>query len=459
MTISSFKSRISALIVQSVYRGLPVLFLTLATLVASPSDALATLHGESLLPKIQQTSHPQKTLESAVANVRSADDLVLLYKNLAKIKDPQAPLEEALAAVDFLAPLRDPKNPWSNGDIAKIKATLEVQVDSEGPVDWQGLKLGLTLIEDPSQAKTILWDLLKTYKGLSNKFSWYESPLHRSFIVSIENLPKSLRDSLMADLMTLRGERLKEFKKGVYKDHAEEANAKLGVRDIQFLQTLLVRADFTAMLKTLNTLYKTSGVNDEFLATLEKYLLKLRLDQSSYSIKKVLETAQGIQSTLRTWFAKNDTAEMFGSFPNMNAKLESTDIDVVFSDKLDEAVRTYIKPGGMSSNDSFTVEEVQKMSADGKKLAADLAEMEQEIAKALGVSKPQGTLLGPLVLPMVQTDKGLVPRMSRLEVMRFLTVISSVTVVVSQKQITLRIYDSVSPAPNAPPVIYDFALP
>lgn len=466
------------------YRRLPILLFALGLMAPAFSEASLKCEGvfsegglqaESLVPRLNEIIKTQKPrrfsekayenirrnlkdeIELAVQNVRDADDLLLLFKNLTKMKNTEEYVRDAVSSVDFLAPLRDPHRPWPSKDLQKIESYLENMNEADPLLDKRSLQLGLLLFKEPARSKEVLVEILESQSSLAAQFLYSGSPFHRSFIKTIAGLPKPVREDILVDLRSLRELRLKKFRKGKYQSHDSELDAKLAVRDVQFLQVLLLRSSFVEMIKDLNSIYSKSGADKKFYLALEKYLLPLRLEEKSYSFSNVIDAAKSMQMVLKSEFSKDDFVEIFGSLPNLNANLKSSDIDVIFSQNLDWRVLTEIK-GGIYGDGGITPAEIRNKTGPSKELAMALAKLEKQAGIALGISRAPGKLLGISTFPRTMTQQGVKFEESPENFMRFLTVVSNVSVVVTPDQVIIRIYDSLSPALGLPPTVYDFPL-
>lgn len=245
--------------------------------------------------------------------------------------------------------------------------------------------------------------------------------------------------------------------RGQYKNHHEMEVAKLKVRDIQYLQVLLQRQDFLTMIQKLNVSQEKSTLNKISLSKIENYLTQLRLTESPYGLKIVIEVARAMQKEFKKNFDKEDSVEIFGSFPNLNANFKRSDIDLFFSEKLDNRIRREIK-GGFMGDGGISALEANQRTGSAKDLTNWLAQMEAKAAAALGLSRNQGDLFGITTLPMTNTRNGPMPESSREDFMHSLTRMSCVTIIISSNGLTLRIYDSISPKNVSTKPYYDFII-
>lgn len=281
-------------------------------------------------------------------------------------------------------------------------------------------------------------------------FLWVNETLTKERIQDLSSLPKAvrkaalseIRDALAAHDAKTDGEAL---------DHLGQMRAKDRIRGLQFLQQILVHAELKSALAALDRSRSTETLN---FAPLEAVLTGLRRRPGAYRIADVARVAKAIQQSLRSELEPGDFVQLFGSFPNLAARIGSSDIDLLFSERLD---RIAFSIQGGSLNDGSFVKPASK-SSEATSLARTLRETEDIAREALLSRQKPGELISVTTLPRTYRHGMAVVEADLPELMSIMTLVSPVTVIISRDRVVLRIYDGLSSSTPTNPNIHEFPL-
>ncbi len=337
---------------------------------------------------------------------------------------------QAINSVDWLAPVRINKSLLDDG---VIKNYIESGHVSQGIVD------AFQVVLKPEHALTVVSDIIRDQTEILSDFLNQGSNFNRTLMVSLESVPASVRTDAINRVV-----------EGIKLADKETA------RELQRLQLILARTHLLSTIEKLNALQAKNAAPNELYRALSEWSQQRTSQPAEYGMERAVEAAKIMQLELRHVLKSGEYVEMFGSYPNQRAKLGLSDIDMVFSLKLDDIYRADIRGSDFSVDGFATTKSFP--SAEAQALAHALLSAESQMKVYLGSNQSAGELLSVATIPTTLVRGQAMRDMSREEFLTFLTMLSPVTIVVSKDAITIRIYDSWGVPAGSDAIVHEFTV-
>jgi hypothetical protein len=414
--------------------------------VISHDEIYAGVYGENLDRALERYV---RLLENYLASGNSTESIIETLQTLRSMDLVNEHYESALRHIDLLTGVRGIFSQLSRADRQRIRELLE-RAAAENST-WAPTLHAFLMLEAPKHALKLIDRWLWEKTDLISDLQWTGENINGSLILSLQKLPedireqalKELRESLMAvDFWIL----------STTMDHAEQIKTKEPSRSWQLLQQILVRDQ---MLSVISQLEKSRKLGQTDFSSLENLLLKIRRHGSPYRFDKVLEVARALQKTLSgTLDSSGDYIQIYGSFSNLSAKIGTSDIDVLFSSRLD---KIYFSIKGGSFDDGTFVNS-RSQTIEAQNLSKALLGAENTLRAVLGTSQGPGDILSVYTLPRTYSHGAAFIESELPEVLKVMTLGSPVSIVITKNKIILRLYDSLSnPAPTPAP-FYSYSM-
>ncbi len=399
-------------------------------------------------------------LQGRLNQTRSLRDLSTLFEWIDTLNPHDEILMEAVRNLDFLSPFREhveALRPSEARDFSQFLREKSTRTEST-LIPWKPVFDAYSILLVPQKAIEVLQKLLLEKESLFDDWSYQGNRLDRSLMTSLEQLPTPVQNSALQMLRKAQIQFDKWYATQVSATESEEIQEKVPRRNMQALRRILLQENFKKNLRELQDLAPERVVTNQFLTHLEQTLLPFQIKKSSYTMKHVLAVAIRIHEVFQRNLSHDDYVEIFGSFPNLSANLKTSDIDLIFSDRLDSLYRKEINGGSLGSASFAAFSERSGWSA-GKELAQLLVQAESEAQKSLGLRRGAGDLLSP-TWQIVTNHKGAaIVEERREDLMRYFASIGPATILITQQDIIIRIYDSFQTAPGAKSEVLDFYVP
>jgi hypothetical protein len=447
-------------------KNLP-LKIEIQNVLSETQKALKKIKGtsyQSFLARVDQKDQLRQRytliLQDRLNRIRSLPELAQLFEMIETLDPHDEVLRQAIRHLDYLSPFRaQPKNlPYSEAqNFSRFLHEKSIGADST-LIAWWPLSRAYDILLAPQKARETLQELFQVQESLFNDWSYEGKWLDRSLMTSLGLLPPAVQNSALKMVQQMQKQFGQWYSKQEFASEAEAIQKKMPRRNMQTLQRILLQAKFQANLSELQNSAPRQMVTTAFLSRLEQTLQPFQTKKTSYTMRVVLAVALQIHKVFGKNFEDEDFVEIFGSFPNLAADLKTSDIDLIFSDQLDDVFRKEIK-GGFLGPGSFASTDLLLKSTSGGRLAQLLLQAESEAQSILGLKRSSGELLSP-TCQSVTIHKGAAFVEERREnLMRYFASVSPVTILISQQKIILRIYDSFKTAPGAKSEVFDFYVP
>lgn len=304
----------------------------------------------------------------------------------------------------------------------------------------------ISLLKTPEGLISVIDRLVRQPESLSGDLRHSQGVIDRELIEALSSLPAERKALAQAKLMEERRQLQNGFDTAASSEGVS-ADAKIPKRNLQLLQLALARNDFLAMFQKLR---KTKAKSAEaIIPSVEEFLAKLTGEKPAYSLQNVISVARTLQTKLGKVLKSGDEVEIFGSFPNLQARNGKSDIDLFFSDRLDNVYRSI--QGGIYGDESYV--------NSRQSLALALVEAESALQKELKLESAPGSLFGVSVRQMSKSKTmGEVEEESRRQMMGYFSYVSPVSIVISPKAIKMRIYDAFAANENGVAPFLEFPV-
>jgi hypothetical protein len=282
------------------------------------------------LPRIEVIGWYKRRLQDFVNGAKSLNDLERIFLTIEKTGYVDEQYQDAWRQIDFLSPLRS-KTPqdFSAESLAKLNETLDGFL-LESALPWTPTLEAFSIWESPDYARLVIEGWVENKPFLIDDYLNTGEQINMTLVRSLESVPqatkqellKLIHDSLTVIDIWIQVEKI---------EHNLQKVIKAPSREWQFVQQLLLRSE---ILKALDPLpYK---VNPRDLRPLESIFQKLHRHKQPYSFDLVFSVAKALQLHLRPLLGKTEFVDIFGSFPNLAAKIGVSDIDILFSPRVDQ---------------------------------------------------------------------------------------------------------------------------
>ncbi len=282
------------------------------------------------LPRIQVIGWYKQRLQDFVSTARSLEDLDHIFLTIEKTGYVDEQYQDAWRQIDFLSALRSKTSQdFSTEAIAKLNDTLEGFLQ-QSPLPWTPTLEAFNVWESPAYARLVIEGWIENKPLLRDDYFYTGEHINMTLVRSLGQLPESTK----RELLRLLSESLTVIDTWIQvenESHALQNVMKEPTREWQFAQQILLRNEMSTALDQLPPV-----VNAGNLHTLERILQRLHRHKQPYSFAVVHEVAKALQTHLRPLLENTDFVDIFGSFPNLAAKIGTSDIDILFSQRVDQ---------------------------------------------------------------------------------------------------------------------------
>ncbi len=237
---------------------------------------------------------------------------------------------DAWRQVDFLAAIRSKKpEDFTKDDIETLNQTLEDLFETSH-LPWTPILEGFNVWENPNYAKLVLNGWIEAKLFLMDDYLNHGAQLNMTLVTSLANVPAPTQNELLSTIgqsllvvdSQYRSQNL---------DPGEQNLIKAPSREWQFVQQILIRNQVFAALSKLPPTVEARDLREVQFA-----IQRLNRHETSYTFETVFAVAKAIQTHFTPLLSGDDFVDVFGSFPNLTANLKTSDVDMIFSPRIDQ---------------------------------------------------------------------------------------------------------------------------
>lgn len=281
-------------------------------------------------PRIEVIGWYKQRLQDFVNTARSLEKLERIFLTIEKTGFVDEQYQDAWRQIDFLSALRSKTSQdFSAEAIAKLNDTLEGFLQ-QSPLPWTPTLEAFNVWESPTYAKLVIENWIEHKPLLMDDYLYTGEHINMTLARSLGALPEPTKQ----EILTLLSESLTVIDTWIQIEnvgHALQNVMKEPSREWQFVQQVLLRSELLDALDRL-----PPEVNSQDLRSVERIFQRLHRHNQPYSFEVALEVAKAMQVHLQPLLGKNEFVDIFGSFPNLAAKLGVSDIDILFSPQVDQ---------------------------------------------------------------------------------------------------------------------------
>lgn len=282
------------------------------------------------LPRIEVIGWYKRRLQEFVDSAKSLEDLNRIFLTIEKTGFVDEQYQDAWRQIDFLSSLRSKtSHDFSPEDIARFNDTLESFLQ-QSALPWTPTLEAFNVWESHSYARLVVEGWIENKTLLRDDYFFTGEHINMTLVRSLAQLPESTKK----ELLTLLNESLTVIDTWIQVEsatHALQILMKEPSREWQFVQQALLRNE---ILSALDQLPPT--VHAKHLADIERIFKKLHRHKQPYGFDLVFNVAKALQTHLQPLLGTTDFVDIFGSFPNLAAKAGVSDIDILFSQRVDQ---------------------------------------------------------------------------------------------------------------------------
>jgi hypothetical protein len=282
------------------------------------------------LPRIEVIGWYKRRLQDFVNGAKSEEELNRVFLTIEKTGYVDEQYQDAWRQIDFLSPLRSKASQDASPEsLAKLNDTLEGFLQ-ESVLPWTPTLEAFNVWESPDYARLVIEGWIENKPFLRDDYLNTGEQINRTLVRSLGGVPETTKQ----ELLKLISESLTVIDTWIQMekiDHGLQNVIKEPAREWQFVQQLLLRSEIFGALDQLPT-----EVSPRDLRPVESIFQRLHRHKQPYSFDLVFSVAKALQIHLRPLLGKTEFVDIFGSFPNLAAKVGVSDIDILFSPRVDQ---------------------------------------------------------------------------------------------------------------------------
>jgi len=409
--------------------------------ISSVENSFIVLRDEA---REQVRQHYLEAIDRFIKTATTPADLADRMLAIDELGKVDSIYQDALHAADLLAPIRKNRASFTHSDLDILQHRLE-QFSLADTEHWAPTLEAFTILENPDYASVVIEEWILSRAPLQLDILSDGEYINFTLVASLAGLPPAERDAA-ALLLKDSTKAVEAWIKLNNMPHDQAVTEKEITRSWQMLLGILYRHDLANALALLKS---SSAQGRADFSLLEKYLSLLHRHDSLYPLSKVYEVARAIQTGMQKVLANGDTVEIFGSFPNLSAKIGVSDVDVMFSPRLDlyyYTVRNRLVTEGLKESEpQETLDLLNALGSAGTSLQSLLSPA-QPITEIISVHN--------FAKKNITTIKAI--EVARPGLVKFMMLPSPVTIFITRDKIYLRIYDGLRAPGESPVTIYQY---
>ena len=272
----------------------------------------------------------QKRLQDFINTAKTPDELNDVFWTLEKTGIVDEQYQDAWRQIDFLKPLRQKQaQDFSSGSLERLNESLEIYM-TDSRLAWTPVLEAFNVWENPAYARLIVEGWIENKPLLLDDYLYFGDHINMTLVTSLANVPKTVQKELLKTLE----DSLRVVDAWIIANnasHAQQIAMKDPSRAWQFVQQILLRNEMKLAIDSL-----PSQISAEDLRGVEQVFLRLHRHKAPYTFKTVIAVAKALKTNLAPLLGSTEFVDIFGSFPNLAAKLTVSDIDIMFSPKVDQ---------------------------------------------------------------------------------------------------------------------------
>ncbi len=282
------------------------------------------------LPRIEVIGWYQRRLQDFVNTAKTLEELEQIFLTIEKTGYVDKKYQDAWRKIDFLSALRS-KVPgdFTPQAIEKFNDTLEAFL-LESALPWTPTVEAFNVWEIPAYAKLVVESWIENKPLLMDDYLNSGEHMNMTLVRSLGQVPESTKQ----ELLTLLSQSLTVIDAWIQLEnpsHALQNVMKAPSREWQFVQQILLRSE------TLDALDRLPlQVSSQNLGSVERIFQRLHRHNQPYDFEVVFKVAKALQTHLQPLLGSTDFVDIFGSFPNLVAQVGVSDIDIIFSQRVDQ---------------------------------------------------------------------------------------------------------------------------
>lgn len=289
-----------------------------------------SFHSPRHLARIDVIRWYKNRLQAFINTAKNPDELEAVYLTLEKTGIVDEQYQDAWRQIDFLQPLRQKQaRDFSSNSLERLNETLEFYI-TESRLAWTPVLEAFNVWENPAYARLIIEGWIENKPLLRDDYLYSGDHINITLVTSLANVPKAVQKELLKTLEdSLRV--VDVWIAANNANHAQQIAMKQPSREWQLVQQILLRNEIKHELDKL-----PSQISAEDLRGVEQVFLRLHRHKVPYTFKTVIDVAKALKKNLAPLLGSTDFVDIFGSFPNLAAKIKVSDIDIMFSPKVDQ---------------------------------------------------------------------------------------------------------------------------
>lgn len=282
------------------------------------------------LPRIEVIGLYKRRLQDFVNSAKSLEDLNRIFLTIEKTGFVDEQYQDAWRQIDFLSALRTKTSQdFSPEAISRLNDTLESFLQ-QSALPWTPTLEAFNVWESPEYSRLVIEGWIENKPLLRDDYFYHGEHLNMTLVRSLAAVPEATKRELLkllSDSLTV----IDTWIQMENANHALQNVMKEPSREWQFVQQILLRGETLEVIDSL-----PPRVNSNNLRSLERIYQRLHRHNKPYGFDMVFKVAKALQTHMQPLLGKSEFVDIFGSFPNLAANIGVSDIDILFSQRVDQ---------------------------------------------------------------------------------------------------------------------------